>query len=133
MPPNGQLPDYEWNFSDVNPPVQAWEAGRVNKIAGRVSGKPDRMFFVRVLHKPLINFTWWVNRKDPSGRNVFEGGFLGLDNIGVFDRSRPLGPGNYIDQSDGTSWMAMFFLDMLSMAIELSVHYPAYEDVDSKF
>jgi hypothetical protein len=98
-----------------------------------VSGKPDRNFLVRVFHKLLINFTWWVNRKDPSGRNVFEGGFLGLDNIGVFDRSRPLGPGNYIDQSDGTSWMAMFCLDMLSMAIELAVQDPAYEDVASKF
>ena len=133
MHPNGQLPAYEWNFSDVNPPVHAWAAWRVYKIAGRVSGKPDRNFLVRVFHKLLINFTWWVNRKDPSGRNVFEGGFLGLDNIGVFDRSRPLGPGNYIDQSDGTSWMAMFCLDMLSMAIELAVQDPAYEDVASKF
>jgi hypothetical protein len=133
MHPNGQLPAYEWNFSDVNPPVHAWAAWRVYKIAGRVSGKPDRNFLVRVFHKMLLNFTWWVNRKDPSGRNVFEGGFLGLDNIGVFDRSKPLGPGNYIDQSDGTSWMAMFCLDMLSMAIELARDDPAYEDVASKF
>ncbi len=133
MHPNGQLPAYEWNFSDVNPPVHAWAAWRVYKIAGRVSGKPDRNFLVRVFHKLLLNFTWWVNRKDPSGRNVFEGGFLGLDNIGVFDRSKPLGPGNYIDQSDGTSWMAMFCLDMLSMSIELARDDPAYEDVASKF
>jgi len=133
MHPNGQLPAYEWNFSDVNPPVHAWAAWRVYKIARRVSGKPDRNFLERVFHKLLLNFTWWVNRKDPSGRNVFEGGFLGLDNIGVFDRSKPLGPGNYVDQSDGTSWMAMFCLDMLSMAIELAIDDPAYEDVASKF
>jgi hypothetical protein len=133
MHPNGQLPAYEWNFSDVNPPVHAWAAWRIYKIAGRVSGKPDRNFLERVFHKLLLNFTWWVNRKDPGGKNVFEGGFLGLDNIGVFDRSRPLGPGNYIDQSDGTSWMAMFCLDMLSMSIELAKDDPAYEDVASKF
>jgi hypothetical protein len=133
MHPNGQLPAYEWNFSDVNPPVHAWAAWRVYKIAGRIQGKPDRPFLVRVFHKLLLNFTWWVNRKDPEGNNIFEGGFLGLDNIGVFDRSQPLGPGSYFEQSDGTSWMAMFCLDMLSMAMELAHDDPAYEDVASKF
>jgi hypothetical protein len=133
MRPNGQLPAYEWNFSDVNPPVHAWAAWRVYKIAARIQKKPDRAFLVRVFHKLLLNFTWWVNRKDPAGKNVFEGGFLGLDNIGVFDRSRPLSPGSYIEQSDGTSWMAMFCLDMLSMAMELAREDPAYEDVASKF
>ncbi len=133
MQPNGQLPAYEWNFSDVNPPVHAWAAWRVYKIAARIQKKADRQFLVRVFHKLMLNFTWWVNRKDPEGKNVFEGGFLGLDNIGVFDRSRPLGKGNFIEQSDGTSWMAMFCLDMLSMAMELARKDPAYEDVASKF
>ena len=133
MHPNGQLPAYEWNFSDVNPPVHAWAAWRVYKIAARVQGKKDTQFLERVFHKLLLNFTWWVNRKDPTGKNVFEGGFLGLDNIGLFDRSRPLGPGNYIEQSDGTSWMAMFCLDMMSIAIELAHTDAAYEDVASKF
>ncbi|MGH9707726.1 MAG: MGH1-like glycoside hydrolase domain-containing protein, partial [Candidatus Acidiferrales bacterium] len=133
MAPNGQLPAYEWNFSDVNPPVHAWAAWRVYKIEGRITGKPDRNFLERVFHKLLLNFTWWVNRKDPKGMNVFEGGFLGLDNIGVFDRSKPLGAGSYIEQSDGTSWMAMFCLDMLAMAMELAHDDPAYEDVASKF
>jgi hypothetical protein len=133
MNPSGQVPAYEWNFSDVNPPVLAWATWRVYKIAGRVEGKEDRNFLVRMFHKLLLNFTWWVNRKDPEGKNVFEGGFLGLDNIGVFDRSSPLGPGNFIEQSDGTSWMAMFCLDMLAMSMELSHDDPAYEDVASKF
>ena len=133
MAPNGQLPAYEWNFSDVNPPVHAWAAWRVYKIEGRITGKSDRNFLERVFHKLLLNFTWWVNRKDPKGMNVFEGGFLGLDNIGVFDRSKPLGAGSYIEQSDGTSWMAMFCLDMLAMAMELAHEDPAYEDVASKF
>ncbi len=133
MQPNGQLPAYEWNFSDVNPPVHAWAAWRVYKIAGRIQGKEDRNFLVRVFHKMLLNFTWWVNRKDPDGKNVFEGGFLGLDNIGVLDRSRPLAPGTTIEQSDGTSWMAMFCLNMLAMAMELAREDPAYEDVASKF
>jgi len=133
MHPNGELPAYEWNFSDVNPPVHAWAAWRVYKIAGRIQGKPDRKFLVRIFHKLLINFTWWVNRKDVEGKNVFQGGFLGLDNIGVFDRSTPLGPGNFIEQSDGTSWMAMYCLDMLSIAIELAKDDIAYEDVASKF
>ena len=133
MHPNGEIPAYEWNFSDVNPPVHAWAAWRVYKIAGRVGGKPDRNFLERMFHKLLLNFTWWVNLKDPNGKNVFEGGFLGLDNIGVFDRSKPLGPGMFIEQSDGTSWMAMYCLDMLSMAIELAQEDRAYEDVASKF
>jgi hypothetical protein len=133
MNPSGQVPAYEWNLSDVNPPVLAWAAWRVYKIAGRVEGQQDRKFLVRMFHKLLLNFTWWVNRKDPAGKNVFEGGFLGLDNIGVFDRSSPLGPGNFIEQSDGTSWMAMFCLDMLAMSMELAHDDPAYEDVASKF
>jgi hypothetical protein len=133
MHPNGQVPAYEWNFSDVNPPVMAWAVWRVYKIAGRVEGREDRNFLERVFHKLMMNFTWWVNRKDPEGRNVFEGGFLGLDNIGVFDRSTPLGPGNFIEQSDGTSWMAMFCLDMLAISLELARDDPAYEDVASKF
>ena len=133
MHPNGQLPAYEWNFSDVNPPVHAWAAWRVYKIAARIQKKADRAFLVRVFHKLLLNFTWWVNRKDPQGKNVFEGGFLGLDNIGVFDRSRPLRPDSSIEQSDSTSWMAMFCLDMLSMAIELAREDQAYEDLASKF
>ena len=133
MSPSGQLPAYEWNFSDVNPPVHAWAAWRVYKIAGRIQGKEDRKFLVRMFHKLLLNFTWWVNRKDPEGKNVFEGGFLGLDNIGVFDRSQPLGPGSFIEQSDGTSWMAMYCLNMLAMAMELAHQDAAYEDIASKF
>src|SRR6202042_2998946 len=133
MRPNGQLPAYEWNFSDVNPPVHAWAAWRVYKIAARIQKKPDRGFLQRIFHKLLLNFTWWVNRKDPQGKNVFEGGFLGLDNIGVFDRSQPLAPGSYIEQSDGTSWMAMFCLEMLAMAMELAREDPTYEDIASKF
>ena len=133
MHPNGHIPAYEWNFSGVNPPVHAWAVWRVYKIAGRVEGKPDRNFLVRAFHKLLLGFTWWVNRKDPEGKNVFEGGFLGLDNIGVFDRSMPLGPGSFIEQSDSTSWMAMFCLNMLSIAMELALQDPSYEDVASKF
>ncbi|MFY9532059.1 MAG: hypothetical protein WAR24_24410 [Candidatus Acidiferrales bacterium] len=133
MHPNGQIPAYEWNFSDVNPPVHAWAAWRVYKIERRLRGKGDREFLVRVFHKLLLNFTWWVNRKDPEGRNVFEGGFLGLDNIGVFDRSKPLMAGDFIEQSDGTSWMAVFSMVLLAMAMELAHDDPAYEDVASKF
>jgi hypothetical protein len=131
--PNGQLPAYEWEFSDVNPPVHAWAAWRVYKIEGRRRGIADREFLEKVFHKLLLNFTWWVNRKDPDGRNVFEGGFLGLDNIGVFDRSKPLPTGGHIEQSDGTSWMGMYCLDMLAIAMELAREDPAYEDVASKF
>ena len=120
MNPSGELPAYEWNFSDVNPPVHAWACWRVYKIEGRIRGKSDRNFLERVFHKLLLNFTWWVNRKDPEGKNVFQGGFLGLDNIGIFDRSKPLGPGNFVEQSDGTSWMAMFCLDMMAIAMELA-------------
>jgi len=133
MHPNGQLPAYEWAFSDVNPPVHAWAAWRVYKIERRVRGHADRRFLERVFHKLLLNFTWWVNRKDAEGLNVFQGGFLGLDNIGVFDRSAPLPTGGYIEQADGTAWMAMYCLNMLAMALELARENPAYEDVASKF
>jgi len=133
MHPNGQLPAYEWALGDVNPPVHAWAAWRVYKIEARRKGKSDRRFLERVFHKLLLNFTWWVNRKDASGRNVFQGGFLGLDNIGVFDRSAPLPTGGYLEQSDGTSWMGMFCLNMLAIALELAREDPAYEDVASKF
>ncbi|HET8578322.1 MAG TPA: glucosidase [Methylomirabilota bacterium] len=133
MHPNGQLPAYEWALGDVNPPVHAWAAWRVYKIEKRVRGTVDRVFLKRVFHKLLLNFTWWVNRKDAEGMNVFQGGFLGLDNIGVFDRSAPLPTGGYIDQSDGTSWMGMYCLNMLAIALELAREDPAYEDVASKF
>ena len=130
--PNGQIPAYEWKFSDVNPPVHAWAAWRVYKIEKRIRGKGDRNFLERVFHKLLLNFTWWVNRKDPEGHNVFEGGFLGLDNIGVFDRSN-IPPGLKLEQSDSTSWMAMYCLNMLSIALELARENRAYSDVASKF
>jgi len=133
MNPNGQLPAYEWAFGDVNPPVHAWAAWRVYKIERRVRGVADRGFLEKVFHKLLLNFTWWVNRKDPEGMNIFQGGFLGLDNIGVFDRSAPLPTGGHLEQSDGTSWMAMFCLNMLAIALELAKEDPAYEDVASKF
>jgi hypothetical protein len=133
MHPNGQLPAYEWAFGDVNPPVHAWAAWRVYKIEKKRRGKGDLRFLARVFHKLLLNFTWWVNRKDAEGMNVFQGGFLGLDNIGVFDRSAPLPTGGHLEQSDGTSWMAMYALNMLAIAMELATHDPAYEDVASKF
>ena len=133
MHPNGQLPAYEWAFGDVNPPVHAWAAWRVYKIEARRKGRGDRRFLERIFHKLLLNFTWWVNRKDADGRNVFQGGFLGLDNIGVFDRSAPLPTGGFIEQSDGTSWMGMYCLNMLAIALELAREDPAYEDVASKF
>jgi hypothetical protein len=133
MHPNGQLPAYEWAFGDVNPPVHAWAAWRVYKIDKKRNGKGDRAFLERTFHKLLLNFTWWVNRKDADGMNIFQGGFLGLDNIGVFDRSAPLPTGGYIEQSDGTSWMAMYTLNLLAMATELASEDPAYEDVASKF
>jgi len=131
--PNGQIPAYEWAFGDVNPPVHAWAAWRVYKIDKRLRGTADRAFLEKVFHKLLLNFTWWVNRKDAEGNNVFQGGFLGLDNIGVFDRSAPLPTGGHIDQSDGTSWMGFYCLNMLAMALELARDNPAYEDVASKF
>ncbi|HEV8377770.1 MAG TPA: hypothetical protein VGP99_02890 [Tepidisphaeraceae bacterium] len=133
MHPNGQLPAYEWNFSDVNPPVHAWAAWRVYKIEKKRRGRGDRAFLERVFQKLLLNFTWWVNRKDTEGMNVFQGGFLGMDNIGIFDRSAPLPTGGHIEQSDGTSWMAMYTLNLLAMALELARENPAYEDLASKF
>jgi hypothetical protein len=133
MHPNGQLPAYEWEFSDVNPPVHAWAAWRIYKIERRMHGTSDRKFLERVFHKLLLNFTWWVNRKDPADLNVFEGGFLGLDNIGVFDYSKPFPTGGRLEQSDGTSWMGMYCLNMLSIALELAKENPGYEDVASKF
>ncbi len=133
MHPNGQLPAYEWALGDVNPPVHAWAAWRVYKIEKKRRGVGDRQFLERVFQKLLLNFTWWVNRKDASGSNVFEGGFLGLDNIGVFDRSQPLPTGGTLQQSDATSWMAMYSLNLLAMAMELAHDNPAYEDLASKF
>ena len=133
MHPNGQIPAYEFAFGDVNPPVHAWAAWRVYKVEKKRRGVGDRKFLERIFHKLLLNFTWWVNRKDAEGRNVFQGGFLGLDNIGVFDRSAPLPTGGHIEQSDGTSWMAMYCQNMLAIALELAREDPAYEDVASKF
>ncbi len=133
MHPNGQLPAYEWAFDDTNPPVHAWAAYRVFKIDAKRSGVKDHAFLERIFHKLVINFTWWVNRKDAEGRNVFAGGFLGLDNIGLFDRSKPLPGGGRLDQADGTSWMAMYALNMLAIALELASHNKAYEDVATKF
>ncbi|CUS38890.1 MGH1-like glycoside hydrolase domain-containing protein [Candidatus Nitrospira nitrificans] len=133
MHPNGQIPAYEWAFGDVNPPVHAWAAWRVYKIEKKRKGIGDRVFLERVFHKLLLNFTWWVNRKDAEGKNIFQGGFLGLDNIGVFDRSAPLPTGGHIEQSDATSWMGMYCLNMLSIALELARDNRAYEDVASKF
>jgi hypothetical protein len=133
MHPNGQIPAYEWNFSDVNPPVHAWAAWRVYKIDKRIRGEGDTRFLERVFQKLLLNFNWWVNRKDVEGNNVFQGGFLGLDNIGVFDRSAPLPTGGHLEQSDGTAWMGSFCLHMLAIALELARDNPAYEDMASKF
>ncbi len=133
MHPNGQLPAYEWAFGDVNPPVHAWAALRVYKIEKKRRGVGDRTFLQRIFHKLLLNFNWWVNRKDAEGRNVFQGGFLGLDNIGVFDRSAPLPTGGHLEQADGTGWMAMYSLNLLAIALELAKEDPAYEDVASKF
>ena len=131
--PNGQIPAYEWAFGDVNPPVLAWAAWRVYEIDRKQTGRPDFVFLERVFHKMLLTFTWWVNRKDAEGNNVFEGGFLGMDNVGVFDRSAPLPTGGTLEQSDGTSWMAMFSLNMLTISLELAHHNPVYEDIATKF
>ncbi len=131
--PNGQTPAYEWNFGDVNPPVLAWAAWRVYSIDRKQNGKADLDFLERVFHKLMLNFTWWVNREDAEGRNVFQGGFLGLDNIGVFDRSAPLPTGGTIQQSDGTSWMGMFCIYMLTIALELAMRNRVYEDIATKF
>src|SRR5260370_11668705 len=133
MHPNGQLAAYEWAFSDVNPPVHAWAAWRVYKIERRVGGVADRNFLERVFHKLLLNFTWWVNRKDPDGMNIFEGGLLGTANVGVLERSGALPEGGDLGQCDGTSWMGMYCLNMLAIALELAKEDPAYEDVASKF
>jgi hypothetical protein len=133
MHPNGQIPAYEWAFGDVNPPVHAWAVWRVYKIDKKRTGRGDRVFLEGAFHKLLLNFTWWVNRKDAEGMSVFQGGFLGLDNIGVFDRSAPLPTGGHIEQSDGTSWMGVFSLNMLAIALELARDNPAYEGVASKF
>ena len=130
--PNGQIPAYEFAFGDVNPPVHAWAAWRVYKISGP-RGQRDRVFLARVFQKLLLNFTWWVNRKDLEGHNLFSGGFLGLDNIGVFDRSQPLPTGGHLEQADGTAWMAFYCATMLSMALELAQEQPEYEDMASKF
>jgi hypothetical protein len=133
MHPNGQIPAYEWAFGDVNPPVHAWAAWRVFKIDQRLKGKPDLSFLERVFHKLLMNFTWWVNRKDSEGANIFEGGFLGLDNIGIFDRSAPLPTGWTLEQSDGSAWMGMYCLNMLKIALQLALLNSCYEDIASKF
>ena len=133
MHPNGQLPAYEWAFGDVNPPVHAWAAFRVYQIERRMTGKADRAFLESVFHKLMLNFTWWVNRKDASGNNVFEGGFLGLDNIGVFDRSNALPAGGQLEQADATSWMGMYCLNLLTIALELALENPSYQDVANKF
>ena len=133
MHPNGQIPAYEWAFGDVNPPLHAWASWRVYKIEEKWAGRPDPVFLEKIFHKLLLNFTWWVNRKDVSGNNIFQGGFLGLDNIGVFDRSSQLPTGGFIEQSDGTSWMGMYCLNLLEIAMELGRLNPSYEDVASKF
>ncbi|MBU8882593.1 glucosidase [Kaistella sp. DKR-2] len=133
MHPNGQLPAYEWNFCDVNPPVHAWAAFRVFKIEEYLSGKPDIEFLESVFHKLLMNFTWWLNKKDKNGNNIFEGGFLGLDNIGVFDRNQILPNGENLEQADGTSWMAMFSLNMMRIAMELALYNKVYEELATNF
>ncbi len=133
MHPAGELPAYEWNFSDVNPPIHAWAAWRVFQIDRRRTGEADLDFLATIFNRLLLNFTWWVNRKDSSGRNIFEGGFLGLDNVGVFDRSQPLPGGGKLQQADGTSWMAMFALTMMRIAIELAHERPLYQDMAAKF
>jgi hypothetical protein len=131
--PNGKIPAYEWNFDDVNPPVLAWAAWRVYQIERKQTGKGDRAFLETIFHKMLIAFTWWVNRKDSTGNNVFEGGFLGLDNIGVFDRSARFPDGSRLEQSDGTSWMGMFSLNLMRIAIELAAENHVYENIATKF
>lgn len=133
MHPNGQIPAYEWSFSDVNPPVHAWACWKVYEMEKDIHGNADISFLERVFHKLCLNFTWWVNRKDSEGHNIFQGGFLGLDNIGVFDRSRPLPTGGRLEQADATSWMAMYSLNMLRISLELSKTNSAYEDMASKF
>ncbi len=133
MHPNGELPAYEWNFSDANPPLHAYAAWRVFKIDEKVSGKKDLLFLESVFHKLLLNFTWWVNRKDTQNRNIFQGGFLGLDNIGIFDRSSGLPGYGRVEQADATSWMAMYCLNMMRISIELAKQNSSYQDMASKF
>jgi hypothetical protein len=133
MHPNGQMPAYEWSLGDVNPPVHAWATWRVFQIDRKQNGHGDYEFLERVFHKLMLNFTWWVNRKDAQGRNVFQGGFLGLDNIGVFDRSAQLPTGGHIDQADATSWMAMYCLNLMRIALELARRNHVYEDIAAKF
>ncbi len=133
MHANGQIPSYEWALGDVNPPVHAWAVWRVYKIDAKQAGKPDRPFLEGMFHKLLLNFTWWVNRKDADGRNVFQGGFLGMDNIGIFDRNQPLPTGGHLDQSDGTAWMGFYCLIMLKIALELAKEEPIYQDSATKF
>src|SRR5208282_2263108 len=134
MHPNGQLPAYEWAFGDVNPPVHAWAAWRVYEIdREHRGGAGDRDFLERVFHKLMLNFTWWVNRKDVEGRNIFQGGFLGLDNIGIFDRNEALPSGGHINQADGTAWMAMYTLNLMRIGLELALKDHVYEDIASKF
>jgi hypothetical protein len=131
--PSGQVPAYEWNFSDVNPPVHAWATLFLHRVEQALRGEVDVEFLKLAFHKLLLNFTWWVNRKDRDGKNVFEGGFLGLDNIGVFDRSAPLPTGGYLEQADGTAWMALFTQNMMELAFELASHDKIYEDMVFKF
>ena len=133
MHPNGQIPAYEWALGDVNPPVHGWATWRVYKIDQKLQGKSDHLFLEEVFQKLLLNFTWWVNKKDYNGNNIFQGGFLGMDNIGVFDRSAHLPTGGFIEQSDGTSWMAMYTLNMLRMSLELAKRNPVYQSLASKF
>ena len=131
--PSGQIPAYEWNFSDVNPPVHAWATLFLHRTEQALRGEADLDFLKSAFHKLLLNFTWWVNRKDRFGKNVFEGGFLGLDNIGVFDRSAPLPSGGHLEQADGTAWMALFTQNMAEIAVELAAHDRTYEDMAFKF
>ncbi len=133
MHPNGQIPAYEWAFGDVNPPVHAWAVWEVYRAEKDATNKGDLDFLERELHKLILNFTWWVNRKDAEGHNIFQGGFLGLDNIGVFDRSAPLPTGGHINQADGTGWMAMYCLNLMRIALELAQTNPIYEDIATKF
>lgn len=133
MAPNGSLPAYEWSLDDVNPPVHAWATWRLYKLDEKISGKADRPFLEGIFHKLMLNFTWWVNRKDEDDNNIFQGGFLGMDNISVFDRSALLPTGGHLDQSDGTSWMGFYSLTMMRIALELAVENPVYEDMAAKF
>src|SRR5262249_5246257 len=130
--PSGQIPACEWNFSDVNPPVHAWAVIHLYRLE-QASGRTDVDFLKRCFGKLIANFTWWVNRKDRLGKSIFEGGFLGLDNIGVFDRSSPLPTGGYLEQADGTAWMSLFCQNMLEMAAEVAAHDPTFEDLATNF